>query len=256
MSDDEVSIKVWNNVVTAILKMPGAKVNRDKFLKKELSKYYDQTEVTKVIESGYKDSIVDSKVIGKIAKSIINTHTTIVTSISFGYGLPGGWWMAGTIPADLTNFYYQVVVVAQELAYIYGWPSFDEDGPTEEFIGIITLFIGVMSGTKAANEALGKMANNLATQVAKRLPQKALTKYGIYNIVKKIAAWFGVRLTKDSFSKGVSKAIPVLGGIISGAVTAGTFMPMAKKLKNYLATLPLAKGGKEYISNEQDLEIC
>jgi len=32
-------------------------------------------------------------------------------------GLPGGWWIAGTIPADLAQYYQNVIQMAQKLAY-------------------------------------------------------------------------------------------------------------------------------------------
>ncbi len=258
MSDNENTEKglsVWNNVLTAALKLPGAKINRESFLKKELSKYYSDEIVKEVIEHGYKNASVDKKHIDAIAKSIVATHTTLATSISFAAGLPGGWFLAGTIPADLAQFYFHVIVVAQKLAYIYGWPSFAEDEPTDQFLGLLTLFIGVMSGTKAASAALGKMANSLAQNVVKRLPGYALTKFGVFNLTKQIAKWFGVNLTKQSFAKGVSKVIPVLGGVISGGLTVATFLPMANKLKKYLQKLPLAKDGEEYSVNEEDLNI-
>ncbi len=40
--------------------------------------------------------------------------------------------------------------------------------------------------------------------------------------------------------KGVSKAIPVIGAVVSGGLTLATYRPMAKRLKNHLAGLPLA----------------
>jgi hypothetical protein len=91
-----------------------------------------------------------------------------------------------------------------------------------------------MSGAKAANLALTKLSNELSKEVVKRLPKKALTKYGIYQISKQIAKWFGVKVTKDSFSRGVSKFIPGISAIISGGVTLATFLPMSNRLKKNL----------------------
>ena len=61
-----------------------------------------------------------------------------------------------------------------------------------------------------------------------------MTKYAIYNISKQVAKWIGVKLTKDSFSRGVSKVIPLIGAPISAGLTYWTFKPMANKLKKYL----------------------
>lgn len=234
------AITVWNNVLKAALKIPGARVNRNDFLKKELSKHYNDSVVNEVLRNGYRNVSIETKVLNRIADSTIAFHTGMATSISFATGLPGGWWMAATIPADLSQFYFHVIVVAQKLAYLYGWPAFDEEEPSDEFLAILTLFIGVMSGTQAAVSAVGKLAEAFAGQIVKRLPQKALTKYGIYNIAKQIAKWLGISLTKTSFAKGLSKMIPVLGGLISGGLTVATFLPMSKRLKNYLSELPIA----------------
>ena len=85
-----------------------------------------------------------------------------------------------------------------------------------------------------ANEAIQQLAQNFAKQIVKRLPKYALTKTVIYPIVKQVAKWIGVKLTKESFAKGLGKVVPLLGGVISGGLTYITFRPGAKKLKKTL----------------------
>ena len=41
-------------------------------------------------------------------------------------------------------------------------------------------------------------------------------------------------MTIDVFAKGVSKAIPVVGGVVSGGVTFATLMPMGTRLTDVL----------------------
>lgn len=108
-----------------------------------------------------------------------------------------------------------------------------------------------MFGTQSANVAVGKVAGMMSKQVAKKLPQKALTKGVIYPLVKKSAAYLGVQMTKQSFAKGVSKAIPVVGAVVSGGLTLATYLPMAKRLKKHLAGLPLAD--PSYEASEGDV---
>ncbi len=98
-----------------------------------------------------------------------------------------------------------------------------------------------MFGTQSANAAVGKVAGMMAEQVAKKLPQKALTQGVIYPIVKKVAAYLGVQMTKQSFAKSVSKAIPLIGAVVSGGLTLATFLPMARRLRSHLSSLPLAE---------------
>jgi hypothetical protein len=78
----------------------------------------------------------------------------------------------------------------------------------------------------------------------------------IYPIIKEIAKVFGKSMTKGAFAKSVSKAIPVIGAVVSGGLTYVSFRPMAHKLQEYLAGLKWAD--PEYyrtvvdISNNQD----
>ena len=97
-----------------------------------------------------------------------------------------------------------------------------------------------MFGANGATDAVTKISSQVAAAVAKKLPQKALTKGAVYPIVKKVAGYIGVKMTKDVFAKGVSKVIPIIGGVISGGVTLATYAPMCLKLKDYLAGLEVA----------------
>ena len=45
-----------------------------------------------------------------------------------------------------------------------------------------------------------------------------------------------VKMTKDTFAKGASKAIPILGGVISGGLTYMSMKPMGNRLKDALAS--------------------
>ncbi|MGH4137709.1 SHOCT domain-containing protein [Clostridium sp.] len=106
---------------------------------------------------------------------------------------------------------------------------------TEKAKGELTLFIGVMFGIGGSASAVKVLSSAVSKQILKKLPQKALTKTIYYPIIKKTAALIGVKITKQTFAKGVSKSIPVLGGIISGGLTYASMKPMGNRLKNTLA---------------------
>lgn len=237
------------------LAMPGVKVDRDDFLKKELCNYCSQEQIEQAISTRPID-IVPKEILDKIANACINSHTTKVTAISAAAGIPGGIAMAATIPADIAQYYWHVFVLSQKLAYLYGFPDLrDENGNlTDTSSDILTLFVGVMMGAAAANQAIKEISKEFAKQVIKRLPQKALTKTIYYPIIKQIAKWIGIKLTKDSFAKGVGKAIPILGGIISGGLTYATFRPCAKRLQHKLQenTVLLKEGNNKKINEEED----
>ncbi len=228
-------VTIWNKVMGAALSMPGVKVDRDDFLKKELKNYCSPEQLNLAISSRPING-VSKEIIDRIANACINSHTTKVTTISAVAGIPGGFAMAGTIPADMAQYYWHVFVLAQKLAYLYGFPDLrDENGNlTDTASDMLTLFVGVMMGASAANQAIKGLAKEFAKQVVKRPPQKALTKTMYYPIIKQIAKWIGVKLTKDTFAKGLGKVIPILGGIISGGLTLATFRPSAKRLQHKL----------------------
>lgn len=246
-------IITWDGVMNAAMSMPGIKVSRQSYLEDAFAAYgnSDALTVKRPIDI-YSDEIVE-----KVANDAIKSQTTKVSAISAVAGIPGGLAMFGTIPVDLAQYYYHVLVMAQKLCYIYGWPDLaDESGQIGEGArNVLTLFVAVMLGSQAANKAIGEVTKRFAGQVVRRLPQKALTKGFIYPIVKQIAKWLEVQMTKEVFAKGVAKAIPVLGAVTSGGLTYFTFKPMAKKLRDELRSemhLHTSIDDNFYIDSEVD----
>jgi len=225
-------LALWDKVMNGALKMPMVKVDRTAFLTKEFSMYNnaDQLRDKRPID------LFDAEAIERAARGVINSHLTTATVTSTAAGIPGGPAMAATMPADIAQYYWHVLVVAQKLGYLYGWPDLlDDKGQiTEGTRNVLTLFVGVMFGAQAASKLVGEIAKRVSLQAAKRLPQQALTKTVYYPVVKQVAKWIGVKMTKDTFGRGVGKAIPILGGVLSGAITAFSFKPMAEKLQKHL----------------------
>ena len=222
----------WDKVMNAALSMPMVKVDRTAFLTKEFSMYDNADE----LRDKRPIDLFDEEAIERAARGVINSHLTTATVTSTAAGIPGGLVIAATMPADIAQYYWHVLVVAQKLGYLYGWPDLlDDKGQiTEGTRNVLTLFVGVMFGAQAANKLVGEIAKRVSLQAAKRLPQQALTKTVYYPVVKQVAKWIGVKMTKDTFGRGVGKAIPILGGVLSGAITAFSFKPMAEKLQKHL----------------------
>jgi hypothetical protein len=239
--DESSSIEVWNRVLKSALLLPGARINRAEFLKKELSNHFPPETVQKAIDTRPSIAGIPPSTIRAIAKSCIAWHRAGVSGLSFLSGIPGGWWIVGTVPADLTQFFWHVTVILQKLAYLHGWPEFfDEDGePGDETLLVFTIFVGVMFGAATASKLLSDLAERVGQQVVKRLPQKALSKWGLYRLSKQIAKWIGVRLTKTTFARYLSKVIPFVSGFISGAISWISFSFMSKRLRRHLEKLRL-----------------
>jgi len=230
----------FTSVIEGAAKLPFVRIDRTEFLTKNLSKLCTQLQLQKAITVGTLHADIPIEKLDRLAKDVINAETIKVTAASTVAGIPGGFAIAATIPADLVQFYGHVIRIAQELAYIYGWDdifteSSDLDAGTESQL---VLFIGVMSGVEAAKKAITKLFGETAMKsISKKIAAQALTKTWYYPIVKKIAAMLGQRMTKDIFAKGVGKAVPILGGAVSGGLTLATFKPMTHKLQKHLSEM-------------------
>ncbi|MDF2791033.1 MAG: bacteriochlorophyll 4-vinyl reductase [Neobacillus sp.] len=223
-------------ILTNALKVPGVKVNRAEFLSKALVDHVGYNDLAVVLEKGPIEAGVNIPILDKVAKSLIEKRTLQSTGASFAAGIPGGLAMAATIPADTLQFYGVSLRLAQELAYLFGYKDLWEDDKVdaERVRGELTLFLGVMFGVGGTASALKVLSSKVAQQVLKKLPQKALMKTIYYPIIKKVAATIGVKVTKKTFAQGVSKAIPLLGGVISGGLTYASMKPMGTRLRTTL----------------------
>ncbi|MBR0518985.1 hypothetical protein IJJ97_04260, partial [bacterium] len=109
------------DIIKAALKIPGVTIKRDKFLRNAFRKLCNQNIIEKAVKTSPKEAGIDDMVIDRVAEQTITNETNKVSAISFVSGLPGGLAMAGTIPADLAQYFAHIIIVAQELGYIYGW---------------------------------------------------------------------------------------------------------------------------------------
>jgi hypothetical protein len=228
-------------VLSTAMRTPGVKINRAKFLRKELIKYCDEDTIVAAIKLNPAKAGIGKDVINKVSKNVIDYETTKVTGISVVASLPGGAAAVGAAAADITSYFAFILRTVQELAYLYGFEKFEfkEDDMDSETMNYVLLFVGVMFGVQGAASALQKFANTLAKHISKKLAQKALTKGNIFPIVKKVATKVGIRMTKQIFADSVASAFPVLGGALSGGLTYAMFKPGCMKLRKNLMSYNL-----------------
>ncbi|MBD7911874.1 bacteriochlorophyll 4-vinyl reductase [Clostridium cibarium] len=253
MNNLEKKTKRFETVLTLALKIPGIRVNRKDFLEKELNGYISQERINKAIKLNTIEASINLKVLNKIADNVINKRTNQTAGASFIAGLPGGFGITAAIPADVLQYFGVALKIAQELAYLYGFEDLWKDNniDDEKVKNELILFLGAMFGVGGATTAVRLISNSMAKQVFRKLQEKALAKTIYYSIIKKISIAIGITMTKDTFAKGVSKAIPILGGIISGGVTYMSMKPMGKRLKDVLSS---SFGEKYTIENlERDI---
>lgn len=226
----------FEDMLAMAASIPGIRIDRDKYLRNELGAKFPQY-VDEAIRTTPMAAGLTQHDLKKLSDTAIKWETAKTAGLSVASGIPGGFAMAGTIPADLAQYLAHVIRVVQKLAYLYGWDNlFDSEGEMDEDTkGILTLFVGVMMGAQGAGGALVKIAEQAQISVAKRISAKALTKGTIYPIVKKVAQYLGIQMTKEVFGKGVGKVIPIVGGVVSGGITLATFLPMANRLRRHLS---------------------
>ncbi len=233
--------KTWKRILRASMALPGAKVDRSSFLATQLWNYCDEQQVSWAIQCRPALAGISPDLIDKLADSCIKSHVLKASSISFVAGLPGGLTMAGAMPADMAQFYWHALVLAQKLAYLYGWPDLLEDGEVDEQTEIqLTLLIAAMMGASMANQGLTELAKRMAEQAAHRIPKHAFGRAWWFSTLKHLGKWIGISVTKRGFAGGVAKVLPVIGGFLSSGLTAIMMRSMAKRLKNHLRTLRFA----------------
>lgn len=243
----ETNSSKFSQVLDAAAKLPGVRINRAAYLRGALKRHCDEEQIERAIAESPAAARISSEVIKEVANTSISYETSKATGLSAAAGLPGGLFMLGTVPADMAQYVGHMLRIAQKLAYIYSWPDLFVEGEEidEATEGILTLFVGVMVGVQIAQSGVTKVSAMIAAQVVKKLPQQALTKGLIYPIVKRVAGYLGVSMTKKLFASGVAKAIPVLGAALSGSLTLATFYPMSKRLQRHLASLELTKSKQD-----------
>ena len=179
---------------------------------------------------------IDRDELMKLARSLVVDRTMKSTAMSFAAGLPGGLALAATIPADTIQYFGMALRLAQEIAYLYGEDDLWSEGnlKEEKVMNTLIIYCGVMFGAGGAAATLRVLTSQLGKQALKKIPQMALTKTFYYPLVKSIVKFFGGRMTREVFGEVVAKAVPILGGIVSGGITFATLRPQGFRLANVL----------------------
>lgn len=129
----------------------------------------------------------------------------------------------------------------QKMAYLYGWQDrlTDLDETDDDTLAQLALFFGLMLGVGGASAGLSNfLASKAAPAMEKQIFKKALTKATWYPVVKKSLAKVGVDVTKGSVAKSASKAVPLVGGAVSGGMTYVSLRNQSERLHKHLRKIP------------------
>ena len=238
------------SIISTSVQIPGVKVSRDKFLAETFAT--EDVVLQDVLNFGPIKAGISQDKLALISNKLILKRTSQSSAASFLAGIPGGLAMAATIPADVMQFFGMALRLAQELSYLYGAEDLWQNGTIDEekIRNQLIMYCGVMFGVSGAVSGVRVLSTQIAKTTLHKLPQKALTKTFWYPIVKQIGKAVGVKVTKTTVSQGISKAIPVIGGVISGTLNFASMMPMANRLYE-----TLDKASFNYTTEEMEADI-
>lgn len=222
------------SIISTSVQIPGVKVNRKSFLAEIFAT--ENVDIQTVLDNGPIDAGISRERLSQISNKLILKRTAQSSAASFLTGIPGGLAMAATIPADVLQFFGMALRLAQELSYLYGADDLWQNGVIDEekIKSRLIMYCGVMFGVSGAISGVRVLTTQIAKTTLHKLPQKALTKTFWYPIVKQIGKAIGVKVTKTTVSQGISKAIPIIGGVISGSLNFASMLPMANRLFDVL----------------------
>ena len=238
---DEVrdSLPEFKDIVAQAARMPGVSVDRATYLSMALGRRRDQRIIQAAIKTtpayaGISDRDIELAALKSIAKE--RRRTTLISAAA---GIPGGAAMAATVPADLVQFWMHLLRVLQKLSYLYGWGDLvsldgrEPDGPKR---AAVVLFLATMAGIEEADGALRSLAILRVSGAQESDLRAALLREPYSSAVAASSAALSTRLTTRLTGQVAEKAIPVVGGLISGKVSNASFNDMAKRLHKQLKT--------------------
>lgn len=226
-------INAFDAFMKKLFTIPGVKVKRSTFLDELLVKHTDNYDriglavETTPFEAGFTKSTIDL-----LAKKVINNSAKLSTQKSVITGIPGGLWAAFTIPADTAQFFAHTLILAQKLAYLYGYDDlWDEHASYEDARNELLLFLGVMFGVSGSAAAVQYLTTNLAREPLEKLLKDKIFETTIMETLKKVGQKVGYEITEQGMTKSVSSAVPLVGGVISGGMTYVTLKKMGERLR-------------------------
>lgn len=225
-----------------VVRVPGVRVNREEFLRQELRKLrMGDDAIARAIDSNPLLAGVALTEIDRLAEEAISYEMNKSAAISFVAGIPGGFAMLGTIPADLMQYYVHALRIMQKLAYLYGWGELLPDGrdADDDTLGVLTVFFGVMLGVGGAAQSLTAFARVAAkTAYQNHATKRALMSITWYPVVKHSLRLIGINITTSTAAKGFSKIVPVIGGFVSSGLTFMALQSQSALLKGHLREIP------------------
>ena len=231
--DFQAKLPSFDEVVAQAVRLPGSSINRASYLTEVLQPKHAPIVVQAAIQTTPARAGLTPRQIERIAKKSLGRDGRRTTALSFAAGIPGGVAGAVTIPADLVQFYGYLIRAIQKLTYLYGWRDLvhiEEGAPDLAASNAIIIMLGVMVGNSQADAVLARLARLRAAGASDQALRTALAEQALSVQVKQISDALTMRMAKRLGGQVAGKAIPIVGGIVSGVITGSGFDEMAKRL--------------------------
>ena len=233
MQEFQEKLPTFDEVVAQAIRLPGTSVSRAGYLAEAIGAKHTPNIVQAAIATTPAAAGLTPRQIEKLAKKSIARDGRRTTALSFAAGIPGGVAGAVTIPADLVQFYGYLIRTIQKLTYLYGWRDLVHIEGSEPDLAAsngLVIMLGVMSGVEQADMALARLARLRAAGASDQALRTALAERALYGQVSKISDALTQRMAKRLTGQVAGKAIPLVGGIVSGVITGSGYDEMAKRL--------------------------
>lgn len=233
MMNKEVIIKVIETGLLNAHRLPKYKVN-------PFEVWYKIYELSgKDIRHPLDTYTVDEFILDQVAESYIVSAKHWLTLVGFATGLPGGLVGLGLSSADIEEYVRTLYRLAQALGYTYGvLPNpliKDLDLKSADYMNYVAgdiLKIMIMGlGVSAVSISIVEGAKKFAEKEAKEILTKRVSDKIITRLAKQIAKLLGVRVTKGTVSKLVSRVIPVVGGGVSATLNYKAIGELGEKVQ-------------------------
>ena len=225
-----------NTLIINAIDNPATRVDREQFLRETLFKY--KPNLSKEEQMYFVDNPVRAigiTEVNYIADKVIKSAVLQTAGLSFLAGLPGGVWGIAAAGPDIVQNLAYYIILSQKLAYVYGVNFYETAFPTDsEYQKSSTLLcLGFMLGVNDVDSLIQKVLGGAWKNSGKEFVEFLMKTAG-FALARKILTSIGERLANKGATNVLGKAVPLLGGLLSGGMTFADFKKSAARMQQKL----------------------
>ncbi len=232
--------KAWRLLLQNAMKLPKIQLDRASWYTKVLSPYVSEQTLGRALTTSPARAGIEHPTLSQVAQATLRAHRRGVTTLSLVTGLPGGVALAGALPADLAQFLWHLIQVAQKLTALYGWPPLfvSPKSLTADETLLLTVFLAQMFGSERADKLLQEIQQSYRDESGP-LPRDPIASYHLKEEAQYMYEWMGINAAREGLTKTLARVVPVLGGLLSGGLSYLAFTKMGQRLHTLLKRAPL-----------------